>query len=142
MARPTEAIIEDLKHFTPSKNDFNATGRDTLRNLCNELLSSPQPSQAITTLFELVEKFPEEDFGTPGIIVHTVEDIGGYEKLLHESLLRQPTTVTVHLLGRLANSCTDLKQKAHYRQILQSTTNHPKIADEAKDLALLFLSNN
>src|SRR5689334_10333712 len=103
MPRDIPAIIAEFEQFTPTENDFNDRGRLMLRDLCNDVLDTPDPAAAIPAILSVIEKYPDADFGAPGVLVHTLEKISGYEGLLIESIQRRPAPLALIMLSRLRN---------------------------------------
>ena len=64
-----------------------------------------RPNWMLRSLFQLLERHSEHDFGSPGGIVHFLEDYPrrNYEAELLASLKRRPTTHTTWMLNRLIN---------------------------------------
>jgi len=52
-------------------------------------------------IFALFERFPDEYFESPEMLLPLLEDRGGYEEALVQSLTRKPSLAAVTLLGRL-----------------------------------------
>jgi len=67
----------------------------------------------VETILRFMEKHPAIDYGTPGPLVHFVEEfyLNGYEQKLVESVSRRPTKVTVWMLNRLINGTKDAATK-------------------------------
>jgi hypothetical protein len=139
-ARPIAAIIEDFQHFTPTENDFNFKGRAILRDLCNEVLDTPDPALAIPAMLQVIENNPDADLGAPGELVNTLEEISGYETLLIESIQRRPAPLAVEMVNRLLNSAQNELQKATYLTVLKWVVDNPMASDDAKGAAAFFIS--
>lgn len=109
MNRSTNEIIDIVNNFVPfSENDIENDNVDFLYQLTDELLTNADASEAIRSLFLLLEKYPDEDFGSPGPIVHTLEKFGiKYEPELFDSLKRKPTLLTIWMLNRIINVAND-----------------------------------
>ena len=70
--------------------------------------SAPDAVRAYAAIFRLFERFPQEDFGNPGSLVHFMESHGGYECLLENSILREPSIPAVVMVNRLLLGNPDL----------------------------------
>lgn len=87
----------------------SAVGRGAFLDACSyvvdELNGLADRANAIEPILRLMEDNPTADFGTPGPLVHWLEEFAGagYEQALAESLSRRPTTHTVWMLNRLIN---------------------------------------
>lgn len=77
-----------------------------LENLVADALAMKDPARAVPAFFDLMERHPDADLGSPGPVVHFVERFlsNGYEEHLLDSVRRKPTPLTVWLLHRVANS--------------------------------------
>ena len=60
-------------------------------------------NKAIISLFELMQRNPLSNFGTPGAMVHYLESLDGYEKYLINSIKNNPTLHTLWMLNRCIN---------------------------------------
>jgi hypothetical protein len=121
-ARPLEQIIADFDAFTPTP-DLNFAGRQLLWDLCHELLNTPTPERAIPAILDVIERYPEVDFDVPGILVHTLEAIGGYENALLESVQRVPAYLSLVMIRRIIYGLEQAgKSAAKYRAVLASVS--------------------
>ncbi len=91
-------------------------------------------------IFNLFEKYPYEDFGTPGPLVHFLEKFleKGYKEKLVQSLERCPTIHTIFMLNRIIN-ILDGKEKEYYLNILNRIAKDEKIGSVEREVAIDFL---
>src|SRR5205814_10377679 len=86
MPRTFEQIIEGLAALNAEDFDYHTPGFDgheQLHELTEELMALPQPERAIRALFDVMERMPDADLGSPGPLVHTLERmLGHYEREL------------------------------------------------------------
>ena len=141
MNRSTNEIIGILNEFTPfSENDLENDNVDFLYQLTDELLMNSDANLAIRPMFELVEKFPNQDFGSPGPIVHFIEKFRGlYETELFKSLQRIPTLLTIWMLNRLINSEKDETIRDNLLIKMKEILVHQKAGELEKEEATNFL---
>lgn len=128
-----EKLVSDLQHFTLSGDYLQR-----LSKLTDLLLNEENKEEALPLLFGILERFPEEELGSPGPLVHAIEKCFGYEEILFESLERQPSTLSVWMVYRL------MKYDANplYREKLKKVLIHPKAGEQTKEDASLILSWN
>lgn len=140
MERSTDKLIEVVKGFIPfAEDDMENDNVDFLYDLTGELLNSHNSSNAINPLFELLEKYPKTDFGSPGPIVHFIENFTGeYETWLYESLERKPVRLTILMLNRIINSDKNKISRTKHLQKLTQLLTHPKIEEAEKELIMEF----
>jgi hypothetical protein len=82
----------------------NADGVDRLYLMCDELSHRDDPERWMPLLFAFMERLGDVDLGSPGPIVHTLEQTGVvYRPLLAESVRRAPTPLTVWMVNRVLN---------------------------------------
>jgi hypothetical protein len=86
-----------------------------------------------------MERFPAEDFGSPGPLVGALEEMPGFEGLLRESVARRPTQTTVWMVNRLLNSPLDEATRAAWMELLEGVLQHPEADEAARDSAGQFL---
>ena len=102
MARAVAKILADLHAFQPGDGNWIP-----LDELLVELWDSGKAGKHVRELLAVLERFPEDDGeGVLWSIVHGLEDVGGYERELVESVRRQPSELGVTMIGRLLNSGT------------------------------------
>jgi hypothetical protein len=109
---------------------------DRLRSLSPDLRSPVIPA-----LLGLIERHPEAELGSPGPLVHELEAIPGYEPLLRDSVLRQPTDLSIWMVNRILNSEISSDARSCWRQVLQMVLTHPLASKEARRTASDFLAH-
>ena len=101
MLRTVDDILRDIEAFRPRDGVWLP-----LDALLAELWDAGVPARALTTLFGVFERFPEDDgAGVLWSIVHGIEGLDlDYEQPLRDSLARQPSDMGKIMLGRLERS--------------------------------------
>jgi hypothetical protein len=133
------------------------TSSDIKRRLANAILSGNLLEEAEKLVAELeslgasvdvvepilrcLEANPEEDFGTPGPLVHYIERSfrHRYTGQLLQSLKRKPTTHTLWMLNRIFNGAKDEGERNSYMNAFREAHNHPKADQLAREDAAHFL---
>ena len=133
MARSFNEIVRDLNNYVPSYDWL------ILSELTRELFETGEAEKAIDVMFSIMEKYPDEDLGNPGSLVHTLEKCQGYESHLIKSVQRQPTYYNVWMVNRILNSDVSLNYRESLLALLASVLNHPKADESAKQSALNFI---
>ncbi len=126
-----EEILEEL-------NGFSLEG-DYLRRLgllTDEISRLEHPESALPAMLDLLERFPEEEIGSPGPLIHTIEKCPNYEAALFQSLERQPASLTVWMVSRLLK----YDPQESYVHALTKVLQHPKASEQTKEDAELILS--
>lgn len=142
MSRPFDEILADFAALKPSDFDNEAEGVDKLYGLTDELMALPQPERAIPALFDVIERMPEVEMGTPGPLVHTLEQMRGrYEKELVESIKRQPAYLSVWMVNRILNATRDQEQRQCYMDLLRFAAENPTASGYTKDRARDFIKH-
>src|SRR5258705_11493488 len=112
MPRTFDQILADFAALKPSDFDNEAAGVHKLYGLTDELMALPQPERAIPAMFDVMERMPDIEMGTPGPLVHTLEQMDGrYEHELVESIKRKPAALTIWMVNRILNATRDLEQR-------------------------------
>lgn len=76
-----------------------------LDELFQQAFASPDPKKYYPAVFNLFERFPEEDgAGVFWSALHGMEAVGGYEQLLLQYFRRFPSLMTRTMLRRILNS--------------------------------------
>lgn len=94
-----EKLDSAIREFTPTDGNWLL-----LENHFEQAFSSPDPKLYYHAIFNLFERFPEDDGG--GVFwsaLHGMEAVGGYEEFLLQYLRRWPSLMTRTMLMRMMN---------------------------------------
>ncbi|CDR34304.1 hypothetical protein [Criblamydia sequanensis] len=130
MVRQIADIISDLKIFC-MEGDYMLR----LSKLTDELLQAKNKEEALPALFGILEKYPEEELGSPGPLVHAIEKCKGYEKALIYSLDRRPSTLGIWMLYRLLKKRSDSEYKEALRKIKINPLSSEQMKEDAELIA-------
>ncbi|CAN5486277.1 hypothetical protein BH11PLA2_BH11PLA2_34270 [soil metagenome] len=143
MSRSTQVIAEDFNALTVADFDYtnpNARGLERLNVLCDEISAINDVSASVPLLLSTIERLEYADLGTPGALVHTLEQWPGfYENALAESLNRKPTPLTVWMVNRILN--VEPPDKEMWLSLLQALVNNPATSEEARIATEFFLKH-
>jgi len=93
-------------------------------------------------MFEVIERLSESDLGSPGPLVHTLEQMSGqYENELVESIKRKPTPLNVWMITRILNVTDPSEQRQYYLDLLKVVVQHPTATEEARQYAQDFIEH-
>ncbi len=140
MQPEVESLIENLSSFKPEDELANV---DRLHQIFDGFDNLPEEvrARAMPAMFSLLERNPEGEFGSPGPIVHALEDIAGYQPLLRDSLARQPTYLTLWMVNRILNSNLSKTDRQAWLDCLNSVSEHPNAPAVVKDEAAAFIAH-
>jgi hypothetical protein len=143
MPRNLEQIIAGLAALKAEDFDYQKPGFDgneRLYELTEELLTTPQPERGVSALFDVMERMPEADLGSPGPLVHTLEKMRGhYEQELVESIKRKPSPTAIWMVNRILNATRAPDQRQFYMDLLRFATEHPLACEAARNEAQHFV---
>ena len=143
MPRTFEQIIDGLAALKAEDFDYHTPGFDgheQLHELTEELMALPQPERAIRALFDVMERMPDADLGSPGPLVHTLERmLGHYERELVESIKRRPSPTAIWMVNRILNATRVPEQRRFYIDLLRFAAEHPKAPESARYEAQHFI---
>jgi hypothetical protein len=131
-----DTVIEALGQFDAAAHP-DCVG--PLSELFEGFRQLDERERAVPAMLHLLERFPAADFGSPGPLVHELEDIVGYRASLRESLHRQPTKLTVWMINRILNSRLVPAERALWLSELRQALEHPNTSADARELARGFL---
>jgi hypothetical protein len=140
MARDVREIVAEFRRFTAEDFDYmkGAPGPERLYALCEEVSALPDPTVVFPEFFALMERLPDCELGTPGPLVHTMEQrVGSYEILLVDSVKRKPTDLGVWMVNRILNG--PAKDKAFWMDVLAFAGEHPAASQVVRDGARRFI---
>ncbi len=89
---------------------------------------------AIPAIFKFFESHPDKDLGSPGPLVHFLEEENDYLSELEQSVLRKPTDLTVWMINRILNGA-DSKERGRWLAILDKIINNSNADIEARESA-------
>jgi len=137
MTNKEAALIETLRKAI-NTDDFISMAYDVVDNI----KKSKNPFDFVEPILQLMEDFPEADFGQPGPLTHFVEGFykNGYEELLYRSIKRKPTLHTIWMVNRIIND-PKLGNKAPYVDLLNEIRNKKTVDKEIKDRIAYFIGN-
>jgi hypothetical protein len=145
MPRTFEQIVADLAALKPEDFDYmrrDSDGPERLNALTDELMSLPKPERAVRSLFDVMERMPDSDLGSPGPLVHTLEQMRGhYESELVESIKRRPTSLAVWMVNRILNATGSPEQRQFYMDLLRFAAEHPTAPESARRQAHGFIEH-
>ena len=139
-----EEIITGLRTLGPSDFDYknlDARGSERLSELTDALMATPGGSQeeAIRELFSVMERMPDADLGSPGPLVHTLEELKGYEQELIRSVRRCPCFLSVWMVNRILNADPPIDVRQSYMSLLSEATKRTDVPKEIRDQARHFI---
>lgn len=133
-----EAVIASLNAFVPNEESRNL--EQLYQNLAPLAAFSPcERLPAAPAMLSLIERFPDAELGSPGPLVHELEEIPGYEDLLMGSLQRQPEGLTVWMANRILNSELAPNARTTWLTVLTDVMCHPNASESTKEVAAEFL---
>ena len=127
-----EAVLEQIRTFKMKDDD---TDYAALVELIAYIENAADPRLAFRPLFDLLERYPDADFGSPGPIVHFLEQFfpGGYEDELLASVRRAPMWTTLWMLNRLVNGTSGSEQERYVDELQRiAEAGLGEMSDEAR----------
>ena len=139
-----DEIIRGLRTLTPSDFDdgnVDARGSERLSELTDALMATPGASteEAIRELFSVMERLPDADLGSPGPLVHTLEQLKGYEQELIRSVRRCPSFLSLWMVNRILNTDPPVSVRQSYISLLGEATKRSDVPKEIRDEARNFI---
>jgi hypothetical protein len=110
-----------------------------LEEALDGLAEVPERERLFPAIFRFMEENPEADFGAPGPIVHILEDLGGYEPALLESVQRMPIPHTLWMINRILNSKLPESERTRWRAVLEKVAHDEATPPHVREEALAFL---
>ncbi|WP_394522830.1 hypothetical protein [Lacrimispora sp. JR3] len=132
-----QEFIETLRKAV-SEDDFINIAYDVV----DSIKESETPYNFVEPILQLMEDFPEADFGQPGPLTHFVETFynNGYEELLYQSVKRKPTLHTIWMMNRIIND-PKLVNKESYLDLLNEIRNRNNVDKDIKDRINFFMGD-
>lgn len=134
MSRTPAAIAADIDAFEPQQGDWRG-----LDALVEELFATDSPRTALSSLFGVFERFPDDDgAGVFWHILHGIEYLDGYETSLFESIRHTPSRFTLIMTQRLMNVEPDGSIRASANQLILDLSQDVSAPRGVRELAQRF----
>lgn len=136
MPRSFDQILAGLAALKAEDFDSRIAGfdgKERLHELTEELMMLPRPERGVPALFDVMERMPDADLGSPGPLVHTLEQMRGhYEGELVESIRRRPSPTAIWMVNRILNATRVPEQRQFYMDLLRFAAEHPAATEAAR----------
>ncbi len=111
-----------------------------LEGVLNNLSTENVDEEILLALLGIFERFPWQDgYGICWSILHLIESCPNYERLLVESIKRQPGEFNLTMINRLLNAKIIAIENQELVGLLKQVVDKPNVDDRAKKLAKEFL---
>lgn len=132
-------VLQSLQAIAASDDFMGQT-----HELTHKWSSEPDSYKAVDPILSFLEERPDVDVGSPGPLVHFVEQFSGekYEAKLLKSVHRKPTAHTLWMLNRVINSIKNPAERQPYVEAMSNATNHPLADSIAREEAARFLDRS
>ena len=132
-------LPSQLAKFTDPEDEQHLR---SLEEVVASLGSTPLNRDDIRAIFDLFERFPEEDgYGIFWSLLHAIEASGGYEADLLESVARQPGDFNVRMVGRFLNAGRTHLEGQDLFLLLKGLSVRTDIPPLARETSLEILAN-
>lgn len=102
----------------------------------------PDPPSLYADVFDFIESHDDVDMGGPGPIVHALEELGGYEQALRDSLRRRPVDMALWMVHRILNSKPPKKERTRWLAELRRVRDDPQTSTGARSEAVRILDQH
>ena len=119
-------------------NEYDEADVEMLYDFIDKIKCLSNKRDAIPAIFNFMEEFHNKELGSPGPLVHFLEEKNDYHRVLKESLSRKPTVVTVWMVNRILNSLNKSEQ-SEWLSALELASKNELADDIAKDKAKEYL---
>ncbi|VWB52986.1 hypothetical protein BPA30113_02298 [Burkholderia paludis] len=87
--------------------------------------------RVVPAMFDIMERAPDADLGSPGPLVHAIESLGiaAYEQRLIESVRNRPMYLNLWMVNRILNANTNTTERAPLLNLLRGVREHPLAAN-------------
>ena len=137
-----EEVISGFRALRASDFDYmnvDARGLERLSELTDALMLLPDKEKAIPELFDVMERLPEAELGSPGPLVHTLERLYAYEPELVRSVRRRPSLLSVWMVNRILNTALSEDARRMYLALLQEAASDRNVPETVRHDARRFV---
>lgn len=119
-------------------DEYDEADMEALYDFIDRLEELPNKREAIPAIFSFIEKFNDKELGSPGPLVHFIEEEDDYHDYLKSSLSRKPTGLTVWMVNRILNGLPE-EEKNEWLISLESASKSEYADEVAKGEAKRYL---
>ena len=119
-------------------DEYDEVDMEMLYDFIESVENLPNKRDAIPPIFSFIEEFHDKELGSPGPLVHFIEEENDYHEFLKESLNRKPTVLTLWMVNRILNGVPE-SEKLQWLSILESVSSNHLADDIAKGEATRYL---
>ncbi|MCC3156803.1 hypothetical protein LJ737_06120 [Hymenobacter sp. 15J16-1T3B] len=105
------------------------------------LFESGQAKQYLDVLFDLFERFPDEDNEVFWGVMHGLEDLDDYESALLESIQRQPSSMGLIMVNRMLNADKPVVDDTSLLELLHRVASDTSIKEVIREYAQDFIKH-
>ena len=138
-----QASMDTVRNFEIRLLELNPRGDSFVLEVDKLVESVPPSYQAslIPAIFRFFEKYPLEDCGAPGTLVHLTEHFyPSYKGILLESLARAPSLNALLMVNRVLNSNLSEQEREEYFSALRGVAERVDIHQSLANQASRFIS--
>lgn len=121
-------------------DEYGEADMEALYDFVDRLEVLPNKREAIPNILRFIEGSFDKELGSPGPLVHFIEEEDDYYDLLKASLNRKPTVLTVWMANRIINGAAE-PEKREWLLSLESAAKSEYADDIAKDEAKRYLES-
>jgi hypothetical protein len=140
MATTADQIIASLESFV-AKDDGG--DEETLYDIIEAFDALSDRHRVLPFMFAVMERYPHADLGSPGPLVHSIEQlpVAEFEPLLRSSVERQPGQLNVWMVNRILNSSLSPQHRAELLALLDRVNSHPCASETTRQTAERFVKH-
>lgn len=119
-------------------DEYDEVDFELLYDFVDRLKALPNNREAISAIFNFIESNHDKQLGSPGPLVHFLEEKNDYYDALKQSSNRKPTALTMWMINRIINAASDT-DKAEWLSILEHASKNEAADEIAREEANRFL---
>ena len=119
-------------------DEYDEVDMEMLYDFVDRIEKLPSKRDAIPAIFGFMEISHDKELGSPGPLVHFIEEVNDYHEALKASLNRKPTSLTVWMVNRIING-SDEPERSEWLSVLGIVSRNESADEVAKDEAKRYL---
>ena len=122
----SQEIVQSLNNIGNSSDFPQESGK-----LVSEWIRYPDRLVFMGVILRFMEDNPDLEYGTPGPVIHFMEEIDGpeYGRVLSQSIERKPIFQNVWMMNRLLNGMSSNERKGDYITVLKRANDRLSVDD-------------
>ncbi len=121
-------------------DEYDEVDMEMLYDFIDHVEKLPNKRDALPAIFSFFEENHAKELGSPGPLVHFIEEENDYHQILKDSLKRKPTVLTLWMVNRIINGVPEA-EKSEWLSVLELVVGNESADDISRAEATRYLEH-